>query len=146
MVPHPAASMIQDFQGVEGQSTEVAASRHGPDKNARIIGVLTHTRSIAEERAAGKRRGRVHRDDRYSLAPAAKPGDERIDQRRLADARGPGESDDIRLAALGVNRGVKRGPELKIALNETDGAGKRTFIAGKQPLAERLQRAPIVIR
>ncbi len=68
---HVAARRVQDadrLRGRPGESAEVAARRHGADVHAGVGGVLGHPDAVAEQRAAGERRGRVDGEDADPLA------------------------------------------------------------------------------
>ena len=62
---------VQDPQrlgGRPGQAAEVPAAGHRPDEHAVVGGVVLHPHPVAEQRAAGERRGRVDRQHADPLA------------------------------------------------------------------------------
>ena len=82
------------------QPAELAARGHRADEHALVGGVVLHPHPVAEQRAAGERRGRVDRQHADPLARRPQRGDERRRRRRLADAGRPGEPDDLRVPAV----------------------------------------------
>ena len=61
---HVAAGRVEHPDGLRGrpgQPAEVAAGGHRADEDAGVGGVVPHPHPVAEQGAAGERRGRVHR-------------------------------------------------------------------------------------
>ena len=71
------------------------ARRHRADEHAIVRRIGLHPDTVAEEGAAGDRRGRVHRHHRHGPAGLAQLGDQRRDERRLAGARRAGDSHQV---------------------------------------------------
>ena len=74
-----------------------------------MIGVIgsgqpRHPRLVAEDRAAGARRGRVDREHRDLVAALDQEHAERVDGGGFADARRAGDADAHRLAGIGQQR------------------------------------------
>ena len=88
---HVAAGGVEHPQRLRrrpGQPAEVAAGGHRADVDARVGGVLLHPDPVAEQRAAGERRGRVDGEHADPLARLAAARVTSADGRgRLADAR-----------------------------------------------------------
>ena len=89
---HVAARRVQHpdrLRGGPGQAAQVAAGGHGADVDARVGGVLRHPHPVAEQRAAGERRGRV---DGQHADPLALPAGTRSPAPRWrSTCRRPGE-------------------------------------------------------
>ena len=68
------AGSVEDANGLgrrEGHAAEVSAGGHRPDEDAGVGGVLLHAHAIAQQRAAGVRRGRVDRQHRHGAGRAS---------------------------------------------------------------------------
>src|SRR5690606_26028830 len=74
---------VGDFPGGERESADPAATGHGPYEDALVERDLVHPDAVAEQRAAGERRGRVDGDDGDGLAARTIVRDERGDECRL---------------------------------------------------------------
>ena len=74
-----------------GEAAEPVARGHGADENALIFRVRRHARAVAEKRAAGAPRRRIDRDHADRLPARPPVAQQRIGQRRFADARRPGQ-------------------------------------------------------
>ena len=75
-----------------GQAAEPVARCHGADENALIFRVGRHARAVAEKRAAGAPRRRIDRDHAHRLAAPAPVAQQRVGERRFADAGRPGQA------------------------------------------------------
>ena len=105
---HVAAGRVQHPQRLRrrpGQAAEVAPRGHRPDVDARVGGVVLHPDPVAEQGAAGERRGRVDREHADPLVGPAELGDQRTGGRGLPDARRAGDPDDLRVAGVRHQRG-----------------------------------------
>ena len=77
-----------------GQPAEVPAAGHRPDVDVPVERVVLHPDPVTEQRAAGERGRRVDGQHTDPLAARPEGSHQRVGRRRLADARGAGETDD----------------------------------------------------
>ena len=92
-----------------GEAAEPAARGHRAHEDAGVVGVGLDPGAVAEQRAARAARRRIDRDHRRRSEPRArKPRDQRVDQRRFADAGRPGQPERDALAARRARRRAAR--------------------------------------
>ena len=82
-------------------------------EHAGVAANVSHPDAIAENRAAGKRRRRVDRDDAHATTRAPYLGGELRHERRLAAAGHAGDADDVRAARVTEDR-LQRRPALVV--------------------------------
>ncbi len=80
---------VGDFTGAGGESAERAAAGHRADVDALVQRDGFHADAVAEEGAAGKRAGRIHRDDTDAEARRAVGEHQALDQGGLPRPGGP---------------------------------------------------------
>jgi len=77
---HVAADGVKHPQRLRrsgSEATQMPAGRHGPDEHPRVGGVILHPYPIAEQSAAGERRGRIDSEHADPFAGLTQPGDHR---------------------------------------------------------------------
>ena len=117
----PAASSTRSACGVRPREpAEVAARGHRADVDVAVEGVVLHPHPVAEQRAAGERRGRVHREDADALAGRAQLADQRRGRRRLADPGRAGDADDLGVAGVRRERGHHLAQQRRLVLDQRD--------------------------
>jgi hypothetical protein len=92
--------------------------------------------AVAEQRTLGERRAGVDREHGHLALALARLLDQAADQRGLADAGRAGEADDRRLSGLRVYLADERPALGVVVLDERDGSGEGSFVAGEQALGE----------
>ena len=127
------------------EAAEALAGRHRADEHPAVGGIGLDPRPVAEQRATRAPGGRIDREHR-DAAPTRPPvGDQRAEQRRLADPGWAGDAHDVtgRLAAqprgrhLGQERGDLRPQRLRAVLHEVQDRRRGGQVAVAQPGAER---------
>ena len=114
-----------------GQAAEVPARAHRADVDLRVEEVVGEADAVAEQRAARERARRVDGDDADAPAEAARMADERADERRLADARRPGDADRRGATRARVDPPHDLGAIGLPVLHEGDRAGERAPVSGE---------------
>ena len=94
--------------------------------------MILHTDTVAQNRPAGVRAGRVDRDDSDGLLLLAIVLGELIDQRALARSRRSSQTDHSRLAGVREERLEQIGTAGSAILDCRDGASERADVAGAQ--------------
>ena len=128
-----------------GQAAEPPARGGRADQDAVVPRVVLDPRAVAEQRAAGALRRRVHGEHGDGAPVVAPAADERGQQRRLAGAGRPGHADQVRRRLAAERRGGDLREQLRGALARPGRAvldqvqrGRRgRAIALPQPRAER---------
>ena len=90
-----AARGIEQHRQIGGGARDSArnpARRHGADKHARVGMMLLHADTVAQNRAAGDRAGRIDRNYAHCLAFGAQQRNHAIAQCALARARRSGDA------------------------------------------------------
>ena len=95
----PAASSTRSACGTAADSPPRWPREAIERMNTPVVGgVILHAHPVAEQRAAGERRGRVDGEHADALARRARSAlDQRRRRRRLADAGRAGQADDLRV-------------------------------------------------
>ena len=99
------ASGVERAHGVAGgggQPAEAATAGHAADEDVGVAGQLLHADAVAEDRAAGEGAAGVDGDDADALVAPPQFARQLHHERALARAGRAGESDDVRVAAVGV--------------------------------------------
>ena len=101
----PNASIKQHGVGRRtGEPAEMTAARHRANEDGIIGEVFGEPNAVAEQRAMRKRRAGIDRDHADALARGARVANQARGERRLSDARRPGEADRHRAPRLRVER------------------------------------------
>ena len=106
------------------------ARGHRADEDAAVGVEIDHADAIAEDGAAGERRGRIDGDDSDALLLRAVVLRQRRHERRLAGAGRAGDADDARAAGSGIELGQEELRVGSFALDEGDGAAEGAEVAG----------------
>ena len=126
----PAASSTATVAVVDRDSPpccpRVASDRMNTPSSSRVA---LHPHPIAQQRAARERAGRIDGHDRHPLAAAARHAHQRVDQRRLADARRPGHADHERPPAVGVDRAQRRPRARQVVVERAHQRRRRDQVA-----------------
>ena len=109
------------------QPAEMPAAGHRPDEHAAVGGVILHPDPVAEQRAAGERRGRVDGEHPDPQTERAVGAHERAGHRRLPDARRAGQPDDAGVTRVRRDRAHHRprAPAEPFSTRETSRASDR---------------------
>ena len=116
-------------RGRGGEAARMAARRHRADEHVAVARVGLHPNAVAEERAPGDRRGRVHGHDRDRPTGSPNLRDERCDEGRLARARRPGDAHEMRPAGLCVELAHRRLAQRRAVLDRGQEPGEGQSIA-----------------
>src|SRR5207248_7576394 len=100
------------------ETARVTAAGHAADEHALIEEAIAHPDAIAEDRAAGERARRIHRHDRHAVVALPVLGCEPRDERALAAAGRPGDTDAARAACLGIEGAKDVGAPALIVLDD----------------------------
>ena len=133
-----------------GQAAEAPAGGGRADQDAVVAWVVLDPRAVAQQRAAGALRGRVHRQHRHASGRLAPLAHERGQQRRLARAGRPGQPDQVRgaprrRARRGRPRRAARPPARAAAATVLDQverrrSGRTVALAQARPSSAGLRR------
>ena len=107
----------------------MAAGGHRADVDVAVEGVVLHPHPVAEQRAAGERRGRVDREHADPLALLAELGHQRVGRGRLAHAGRAGDADDLRVAGVRAERRHHLAQQRRLVLDQRDQPRDRAGVA-----------------
>src|ERR1700704_6588210 len=111
----------------------MTARTHASDENLGVESVALHPDPVAKDRPTRKGRIRVRGDHSHRLVLLPAQRDERIHEGRLASPWRAGESHDRSGGILPLRRSFQGANRWVTTLNEADGSGKRTDVAGAKP-------------
>ena len=119
----PEARRVEHPDGLRSRDrepAEVTAAGERADVDPRVAGRVVHPDAVAEQRTSGEGRRGVDGDD-GDLFPLRPQGThERVGGRRLADAGGAGDADDVGAARVGSERRHDLGQGRVLVVDERD--------------------------
>ncbi len=86
---------IHHIEGCRSESPETATACHAPNEHSGIFCMCRHPDTITEDRTAGERRTRIHRDDSDNLTLFAQFPDDSIGKRAFTRTGRTGDTDNL---------------------------------------------------